>query len=154
MIFGNKLDFFVQTDILIRDGDYCMGPLVFWIDDKAYPGEGAVLTLNSEIMNLKNNLDKALCKKFPGSNFSLHDIDFEREEESEENIMYCYLSELGDYGLRMMCEIVEDKFRLFYSLHEGSFKLKEISLQYYRNIIVELFKFISVQSANHSPYEI
>ncbi|EGV38367.1 hypothetical protein l11_05130 [Neisseria weaveri LMG 5135] len=142
MIIGDKIDFFIQLDLLVKDSYYYMGPLNFWIDQKAYPGVGAVITLNSQIMLLKDNLNIALSHEFKGSNLPIEHIDFDYEELSDENTIYWYLGELGDNGLRMRCEIVKDTLRLFYSMNQDPFKVKEISLIYYKKIIDDLFVFL------------
>ncbi len=153
MIFGDKMDFFIQLDILISSRGFYMGPLNFWIDGKAYPGKGAVITLNSEITLLEAILEKALNHKFKESNLPLEEIDFDYEELAEENIIYWFLAELGDNGLRMRCEIVKDTLRLFYSLNGSPFQVKEMPLEYYKKIIDEMFGFLKETDLQTSSTE-
>ena len=141
MIFGDKMDFFIQLDILINNG-YLLGPLNFWIDGKAYPGKGAVITVSTEIPMLEEGLEKALNHKFKESNLPIEEIDFDYEELAEENIIFWHLMELGDYGLDFRCEIVKDTLRLFYSLNGSPFQVKEVPLEYYKKIIDELGGFL------------
>ena len=141
MIFGDDMDFFIQSDVLLNNG-HPLGPLNFWIDGKAYPGKDAVITLSTEIPILEEGLEKALKHKFKESNLPLEEIDFDYEELAEENIIYWYLMELGDNGLRMRCEIVKDTLRLFYSQNGSPFQVKEIPLNYYKKIIDELSDFL------------
>ena len=152
MIFGDKMDFFIQLDVLINNG-YLLGPLNFWIDGKAYPGKGAVITFDSEITLLEANLEKALNHKFKESNLPLEEIDFDYEELAEENIMYWSLVELGDNGLRMRCEIVKDTLRLFYSLNGSPFQVKEMPLEYYKKIIDEMLGFLKETDLQTSSTE-
>ena len=141
MIFGDDMDFFIQSDVLLNNG-HPLGPLNFWIDGKAYPGKDAVITLSTEIPILEEGLEKALKHKFKESNLPLEEIDFDYEELAEENTMYWDLVELGDNGLRMRCEIVKDTLRLFYSLNGSPFQVKEMPLEYYKKIIDEMFGFL------------
>lgn len=143
MIFGNSIDFFIQTDILISSGGYKMGPLNFWIDGKCYPGENALITLNSEVMILKENLDRMLDRTFPDGKPSIDKIDFKLEEIYEENIMYMHLLELGDCGLKLRCDASQSSVRLFYAMKEDPFKIKKIPKDYYAKIINDLYCFIN-----------
>ncbi|WP_274585784.1 Imm42 family immunity protein [Neisseria leonii] len=147
MIFGDKIDFFIQTDILLFDGGYQMGPLNFWIDGKCYPGENALITLNSEVTILKANLDKMLNRRFPEAKLTIDKINFELEEITEENIMYMYLAELGDCGLKLRCDMAKNTLRLFYAIKEEPFRIKEISIAYYARIINEMYFFIQAGSS-------
>lgn len=143
MIFGDKIDFFIQLDILLSDDSYQMGPLNFWIDGKCYPGENALITLNSEVTILKESLDKMLSKNFPETKLAIDQINFELEEISEENLMYMHLAELGDCGLKLRCDRTKNTLRLFYKMKEEPFRIKELPISYYEKIINEIYFFIA-----------
>ncbi|RPD83086.1 hypothetical protein EGK75_13545 [Neisseria weixii] len=143
MIFGDDINFFIQIDILISNNNYQMGPLNFWIDGKCYPGENALITLNSEVTILKENLDKIFKRNFPENKLTIDQINFDLEEIHEKNIMYMYLAELGDCGLKLRCDMTKNMLRLFYAMKEEPFKVKEIPINYYAKIINEIYYFIT-----------
>lgn len=143
MIVGDNFDFFIQFDILCANDRFRMGPLNLWINGKAYPGKGALITLNNDIWALIDNFDRALKHNFKQSNLPLSAIDFLHEEIHQTNLMYWSTCELWDNGLSLFCEIVGDTLRLFYSLDNSPYDLLEIPLTYFQKIRDELFKILT-----------
>lgn len=148
MIIGNNQDFFVQCDVLIgqvETNGYVLGPINFWIDGKAYPGKGQLITLSSIIPLLSDLLKKTINWKFKESNLPINQINFDKEEIENENILSWYLSELFDFGLSMKCEIVGENIRIFYKCGDDSYKEKVIALSYYKKIIEQLESWLDEQ---------
>lgn len=146
MIFGDDMDFFIQSDVLIgldQTNGFLYGPLTIWIDGKAYPGKGTTMTLNCEAYNLVQLFfDLTLNWPFKGSNLPIEQIDFDSEEINQENILFWELVELWDNGLSLMCEIVGENLRIFYKQDNMPYQEKVIPLEYYKKIMVQLDEWI------------
>lgn len=142
MIVGNNPDFFIQYDVVMDNGFSRLGPLNFWINGKAYPGEGHLITLETEVFMIVDNFDLALKHKFKQSNLPIEKIDFLKEEVESTNLLYWSSCELWDNGLSMLCEIVGDTIRIFYSLHGSPYEVIEVPVSYYQGMRDELFEFI------------
>ena len=145
MIIGNRLDFFLQLDIVEKtDDNRCLyGLCNFWIDDLPYPGNGANITLTSTIWYLVTDYEDILKYEYDGSNLPLEQINFEDEDNYDDASIKHHLfnrssGELWDYGLHTKFEIFGDTLRFFYSQNEGPWQLKEIPLAYYDSIIRQL----------------
>lgn len=146
MIFGDDMDFFIQSDVLIgldQTNGFLYGPLNIWIDGKAYPGKGTIMTLNCEAYNLVQLFfDVTLNWPFKGSNLPIEQIDFDSEEINKENILFWNLGDLWDNGLSLMCEIVGENLRIFYKQDNMPYQEKVIPLEYYKKIMVQLDEWI------------
>ena len=136
MIIGDRLDFFVQLDVVMKDEEehWVWGIFNFWIDDIPYPGKGRDITFNVAPYHLVCDYEDMLNYQYDGSNLPLEQIDF----QNENHLFDRTAGELENYGLRTKFEIVGDTLRFFYSQNGGAWQLKEIPLAYYESIIKKL----------------
>lgn len=146
MIIGDRIDFFVQLDVVFTSKDkyWIYGIFNFWIDDIPYPGNGTNITLNTAASHVVCNYYECILKhEYDGSNIPFEEINFEDEDNyHDDNIKHhlfeCEFAELPDYGLRTKFEIVGDTLRFFYSQNNGAWQLKEIPLAYFESILKKL----------------